>query len=468
MKRAQRGAGAVFIVIVLVIAALVVLAVGAFVRSSNAVSDLGQSTAHLTAAAAALDQFAGASGRLPCPANPAVDTGDEVRAGPSNVTCTYPQGTLPWRTIGMRRDDSLDPWGWKIFYRVWTNSPSGVGSFTQDNGASMVNCDTVQALTLRQPLDANGLCPAAHDTIDTDFVAGKGLTVVDFGTTYDGTKPTGGAAYVLISAGPSGFGAYSTSGVQNSNNPKSTEEKNNLNATGSFVAMAYSGPDVPPDDNNHFDDILLYRTVTDLAKRANLAARDWPDDVLAGVKFDSPTLTDALGHSPGSDTGQTSIDFAGATVSAFNSGTAQDISFSNSGGNSGIGEVGGGSNSLNGFSGEGLRIVLNQPAREFALTLNGFGTSTFFGFPYAEQVQVTFLNGAVPVDSVTKQACNSGGGLASYSITAAADFDTVEVKALSTTFGFIDSSFTVSEFASCTAAAASCTTTLATAGNTCP
>ena len=249
-----------------------------------------------------------------------------------------------------------------------------MGSFTQDNGASMVNCDTVQALSLRQPLDANGLCPAAHDTIDTDFVAGKGLTVVDFGTTYDGTKPTGGAAYVLISAGPSGFGAYSTSGVQNANNPKSTEEKNNLKATGPFVAIAFSGPDVPPDDNNHFDDILLYRTVTDLAKRANLAARDWPDDVLAGVKFDSPTLTNALGHSPGSDTGQTSISFAYATVSAFNSGTAQDISFSSSGGNSGIGEAGGGSNSLNGFSGEGLRIVLNQPARKFALTLNGFGT----------------------------------------------------------------------------------------------
>ena len=473
MKRAQRGAGAVFIVIVLVIAALVVLAVGAFVRSSNAVSDLGQSTAHLAAAAAALDQFAGASGRLPCPADPAADTGDEVRAGPSFVTCTYPQGTLPWRTIGMRRDDSFDPWGWKISYRVWTNSPSGVGSFTQDNGASMVNCDTVQALSLRQPLDGSGLCPAAHDTTDAYFVAGtgipegKGLVVVDFGTQYDATKTTGGAAYVLISHGPTGLGAYTASGAQQPL-PTSADELSNTAATGPFVAKAASSTDVSAGDATHFDDLLLYRTVTDLAKRANLAARDWYDDVLEGVKFDTQTLANALGSAPGSDTGHTSITFAGVTVTAFNSGTAGDISFSTSGGNEGIGEAGGGSNSLGGLAGEGIRIALTQTARKFAVTLKSFRKSSYFGTPYAEQVQLNFLKGGVTVDGVTKQACSSVNAVASYSVTAAADFDTVEIKALPATLAFLDSRFYVSEFASCAATAASCTTTLATVGNTCP
>lgn len=472
MKRAQQGAGAVFIVIILVIAALVVLAVGALVRSSNSVNDFGQNTAHLAAAAAALEQFAGASGRLPCPADPTADTGVEARAGPTFVTCTYPQGTLPWSTIGMRRDDSFDPWGWKISYRVWTNAPSGVGSFTQDNGASMVNCDTVQALTTRASLDANGLCQAppaagAYNTVDTDFVAGKGLTVVDYGTQYDGTTPTGGAAYVLISHGPTGFGAYTASGVQQPM-PTSADEISNTTATGPFIAKAASSPDIAASDANHFDDLLLYRTVTDLAKRANLAARDWPDDVLAGVKFDTTTLSNALGSSPASDTGQTSINFAYATVSAFNSGTAGDISFRTSGGNSGIGEVGGGGNSLSGFAGEGIRIVLTQDAREFAVTLNRFGTGFFFGSPYQEQVQFNFLEHGATVQSVTKQGCNPDGGLASFSITAIANFDTVEVKALPSTKATVDSTFFVSEFASCAAGAASCTTTLATPGNTCP
>jgi type II secretory pathway pseudopilin PulG len=467
MRRRQQGAGAVFIVVILLIALLVALAVVSFNRSGNAVTDRGQTSTNLAAAAAALDQFAGASGRLPCPSNPgtsAADPGDGVES-PAVPTgsCDYSLGTLPWRTLGMRRDDAFDAWGWKISYRVYSG---GTGSFTQAGGASMVNCDTIQALTTRQPVDGNGLCPTAHDTYSADFIAGKGLSVTDFGTTYDGTKATGGAAYVLVSHGPSGQGAYTTSGAQQGA-PKSNDEKNNLLATGPFVAKAASDSDTSATDTTHFDDVLLYRTVSDLATRANLVARDWPDDVLAGVKFDSATLSDALGHSPSSDTGQTNITFAYAAVSSLNSGTAQDISFATSGGNSGIGEVGGGNNALNGFSGEGLRIVLTQSARKFALTLNSFGRSSFFGFPYAEQVQVNCLKGLVPVDSVTKVACNSGNGLASFSITAAGDFDTVEVKALPTTFGFIDSSFTLSEFASCTATGV-CTTTLATAGNTCP
>ncbi len=467
MKRAQRGAGAVFIVIVLVIAALVVLAVGALVRSSNSVADFGQNTAHLAAAAAALEQFAGASGRLPCPANPNPSTpsldGVEEPTTPTG-NCDFPQGTLPWQTIGMRRDDSFDAWGWRISYRVYSNV---VGSLTQSGGASMVNC-TSGAPSLPTTVDANGLCQATHDTPTAAFTSGKGLSVTDFGIQYSGPLSTG-AAYVLISHGPTGLGAYTASGAQQPM-PASADELSNTTATGPFVAKAASNPDVSASDPTHFDDVLLYRTVTDLAQRANLAARLWPDTSgpLANVKFDSATLTAALGHAPGTNTGQTSIAFAGATVSAFNSGAARDISFSTAGGNSGIGEVGGGSNALTGSAGEGVRFALSQSARQFALTLNRFGTGSYFGNPYAEQVQVSFLMGGVTVDSVTKQACNAGSPLASYAITASADFDTVQVTALHSTISVVDSSFTISEFASCAAAAASCTTTLATAGNTCP
>ncbi len=83
---------------------------------------------------------------------------------------------------------------------------------------------------------------------------------------------------MLVSHGPSGFGAYTSSGAQNPNSPTSTDEKNNLKATGPFVLEAASAPIVAPSDNSHYDDVLLYRTIADLAKKANLAARDWHDD----------------------------------------------------------------------------------------------------------------------------------------------------------------------------------------------
>ena len=464
MKRIPHGLGGVFIFVVLLVAMIAVMAVYSLSRINTNVNDQSQSAANLATAAAALEQFAGSTGRLPCPADP---TKDDGLASPNAATinCDFQQGTLPWRTVGMRRDDAFDAWGWKISYRVYSNT---AGSMTQDQGASMVNCDTVQALTARQPVDpATLLCPAAHDTIDSDFISGKGLSITDFGTVYDGTKATGGAAYVLVSHGPSGLGAYTASGAQK-DSPNSTAEKNNMKATGPFTAQAASGPDVSATDNTHFDDVLLYRTVADLARRANLAARDWPDNVLAGVKFDAATIGSALGGgnaSPG-DLGVASLSFPYATVTAVDS--ARNLSYVG-GGNQGIGETGGSSNSLN--SGEGIRIALNQKARRLAITLGSFGTGSFFGFPYSEQVQFKFFNASSSAFlTTTLRGCNSDGGLASFTIDAAGPFDSVTITSEPTTIGFIGSNFVVSEFRSCTAAG-TCTTTLDTgaapSGNHC-
>jgi hypothetical protein len=375
------------------------------------------------------------------------------------VNCDFPQGTLPWATIGMRRDDAFDAWGWKISYRVFSNT---VGSMTQPNGASMVNCDSSQALTTRQPVDATKLCPAAHDTIDSDFIAGKGLTVTDFGTVYDGTKSSGGAAYVLVSHGTTGMGAYSAAGIRK-DLPKSNDEKNNTKDTGPFVLEAASSPDVGSEDTSHYDDILLYRTVSDLAKKANLAARDWPDDVLAGVRFDSSTLSSVLGRSVSSgDLGVSSINFPNATVSSLD-GTS-DLSLT-SGGNQGLGVVGGGNTSIN--FGEGIKIALTQKAKRFAFTLGNFGTSSFFGFPYTEQVQLQFYNSSLtPFFTKVLGGCNADGGLASFTVDPGGDFDAVTITSHLTTIGFIGSTFVVSEFRTCTASG-TCATTLDTVANHC-
>src|SRR5690242_1510804 len=219
MKRPQLGAGGIFIFVLLLLVMVFIAAMFTLSNTKSGVDARSQTATSLANAAAALEQFASQTERLPCPADPTLDTGLAVPNNAS-VDCTNPTGTLPWATIGMRRDDAIDAWGWKIFYRVY----NGNGGMTQDQGASMVNCDSVQALTTRQPVDGNQLCPVAHNTVYSDFIAGKGLTVIDFGTTYNGSSPSGGAAYVLISPGPSGFGGYTTSGSQNPNSPSSTDE----------------------------------------------------------------------------------------------------------------------------------------------------------------------------------------------------------------------------------------------------
>jgi len=478
MRRGERGAGGLFVVIVIMLAMVAMLAVGVLFRVKTNVDDATQTTASLKSAAAALEQFAGSSGRLPCPADPSKDDGLASPVGAAR-DCDFTQGTLPWATIGMRRDDAYDAWGWKISYRVFSNTN---GSLTQANGASMVNCDTVQALN-PQPVDGNKLCPVAHDTLDTDFLVGKGLTVTDFGATVSNASATGGAAYVLVSHGPTGLGAWTSAGVQK-DNPHSNEEKNNMKDTGPFTLMAASGPEVPADDNSHFDDILFYRTVLDLAKSANLVARDWPDDVMSDIAFNQANVQAALGGANpagnGGDTGQASLNFTPAgqqtvTVAGFNSGGAADLGYTG-GGNPGLGVAGGGSNDLTSTGGEGIRVDFSQSTGgqfpgKFAVTLDNFGIN----FAWIEKAEFRFYDkdGNLVGVPVVKQGCHTDGSgtLASFSLAPTGAFKRVEIRPQDTNpvFGFsIPSSFIVSEVAACLASATSCKTQLDTVANECP
>jgi len=447
--RAQRGASGLFVLVVIALAMVAVLALGVFLRVKTNVDDATQTTANLKTAAAALDQFAGASGRLPCPADPSRDTGLASPVGASR-DCDFTAGTLPWATIGMRRDDAYDAWGWKISYRVYSNAN---GSLTQANGASMVNCNTV-APPAPQPVDGNGQCPVAHQTLDTAFLAGKGLSVTDFGNVVNGASATGGAAYVLISHGATGLGAWTAAGVQK-DNPKSNDEKNNTNDTGPFTLEAASGPEVPATDNSHYDDVLFYRTVLDLAKKANLAARDWTDLLglgLASIKFDTPTLTQALGVAPAvGSLGTATLHMSGATVTA----SSSSISFDAVGGVEGIGVSGGGSNAIQ--RGESLRVDLSSAAGKLAITLNNAGT--FFG------AQIQFFRNGSLVDTQAAVSCHSTAvsTLNSFTFTPVATFDRFVVSN-----PVNNTAFLLSEFRACTATQSSCVTSLDTPTTHCP
>lgn len=451
MRTRALGASGLFILVILVLVALGVLAAAALSRVNDWTNERQGSTTNLAKAGAAIESFAAASWRLPCPSNPAVDDGIELTNGND---CQFRQGTLPWNTIGMRRDDAYDAWGHKLSYRVYTG---GNGSLTQPSGISMVNCDIA--------VDGGGaagtICQADHSTLAANFLAGKGLTVIDFGVNHTDT------AYVVLSHGPTGLGSYTSSGVQ-LDLPKG-DEKDNTNDTGPFHVEAFSSSNTGATDPSHFDDLLYYRSITSVVNATNLQARSWAN-VLTQTTFDRNTLTTALGFRPNTDTGVQTIALPNVTVSAFDSNGAQDISALHGGGfDDSIGGVngGGGDGLLSSAGGEFLTFDLNANAQQVAFTLENFfttGTS-------AERVQVLFfqVSGGVATlqgSQVVKQSCSTDNKSETFSINPGVTFNRVQVTPVTATGGGA-TDFSVAALAAC-AGSVSCLTGFESSGHACP
>lgn len=247
----------------------------------------------------ALIQFVAVNGRLPCPADGALDTGIENPADPNPqigaATCTTLVGTVPWQTLGISQDFALDAWAQKISYRVF-HGPTGL---TRTGGASMTDCDLFDT-GLSIPLPANGLCDPSHDNTAEQFLLGKGLSFDDKGTT------TSGVAFVLISHGPTGNGAFLPGGNQKplpnaANVPEWANAANDTSnpAQRTFYARDFSDSSVSPADANHFDDLTRFIRIDELIRKAARGPRNWADSA-DEVGFDETTTanmtTPGTGH----------------------------------------------------------------------------------------------------------------------------------------------------------------------------
>jgi hypothetical protein len=469
MRGRQYGVSLIFVVIALVGAAVIFFAMTTLFRGSSGIASSSKTATGFAAASAALEQFAGTSGRLPCPADPTASTGD---AAPNTAAtaCTFPKGTVPWRTIGMRSEDALDAWGRKISYRVF----SGTMGLTQDEGASMVNCDLDNGGTpTPSSLAPGGLCGLAHDhTVAQVLLLNKGLHADDFGTIRTDV------AYVLISHGPSGLGAHTSTGIPMSL-PTSAAELANINTTdasGQFIAKAAVTQGIAADAATYFDDILAFQSIPELVKRANLSARNWPEstNIVSNFTMDSATVGAAILGTPTPDasTGRDDITFGSgstqARVRGFDSGGNQDITFNTVGGASGLGITGNGNLLMTSTSSERLRIDFGQSARKFAVALGDFGTYVASGVTYTEEVEFRFRGGASNVN-VVKSGCRADGGVATFSIDPGTDFNRVDIRpqpAVPTPFAI--TAMTVADFKTCTAGSEECLSNLATASNRCP
>ena len=249
---------------------------------------------------AALALFVSQYKRLPCPADGTLDSVNAT-AGLENAvtgpprTCVNNQqdGVVPWSALGLASGDIEDGWGGRFTYRV---GPELVVS----NAMDFSSCDPAGTnLTVffsptpyckpagALATDCNGanLSNCTPPNTALAGAAGKGLVVENVAGTIlmdPRVTPSTGAAYVVISHGADGGGAYSGQGVaQVSGTAPGTMEAMN------FANRTYNLPPVSPaaptsflvDDAfngtvaSHFDDFVSRPNILTVATKAQLGPR---------------------------------------------------------------------------------------------------------------------------------------------------------------------------------------------------
>jgi prepilin-type N-terminal cleavage/methylation domain-containing protein len=184
----------------------------------------------------ALIGFAVINGRLPCPANPTMNTGVEDPLGGSTaaIPCGHPyDGYLPVATLGLSGANSagfaVDSWGNPIRYAVtkWNNN-----TFTTPNGMKLAGISTLLPTGLL--VCSTAPIPALPGT---NCNAGTSLT-------------PNGAPAVIFSTG------------KNGPLPNGVDEQANLDGTNvTFVSHT------PTPSPNQFDDIVIWISPNTLINR---------------------------------------------------------------------------------------------------------------------------------------------------------------------------------------------------------
>ncbi len=317
--KAQTGASLLLLVVGLFLSVAVFFAARQLVPATANQKIAERTAVTLDKVQSALIAFVAANARLPCPANGNLDTGVAAPDVPAaTATCDNPDGTIPWATLGLPMDSAFDGWNRKISYRVF----NGTTGLTQLGGASMANCDTKKPYSADQ-LDAGQLCNSSHTNLADQFIANKGFSVSDFGST------TKNVAFALISHGETGIGAWPISGGTRQL-PVEGQERENTRAVPNvaFQVATHSAQGVDAMDANHFDDIVRWMSITDLAKRAGHEARNWPDP--APPEITTATTTNM--NTAGSGHFNVTTAGGGETITATTTDGAATLDFGGGGG----------------------------------------------------------------------------------------------------------------------------------------
>ncbi len=338
---------------------------------------------------------------------------------------------------------------------------SGNAGFTQLDGINLSDCNTQSWAT--GGVSAEGKCnPSPHDTRDTTYLAYRNLAANSLSIQSE-SGTSSGYAFVLISHGESGAGAFLAEGGTRVGLPSAAvREYPNTQATGTYANWTRSAPGTAATDATFFDDAVLALTVVDVVNASKLVARSWDEPPST---FGASAVT-AAGGTIDYNTGRSTLDFGSFRVTAYGD-TARNVSFDVSTG-AGIGTIGTGSNSdqyvtLNRETNEGLNFVFDAPGRYLAVTLSRFGDTS----GELERVSFDFVIGGSSV-RVTKMSCRSGNGRVNFTVTPGADFTEVSIEPRLTQFFNYYSTFVVADIAICPSSNPACSTPSSTPGEDCP
>jgi prepilin-type N-terminal cleavage/methylation domain-containing protein len=280
-RRSFSGFTLVEIVVVLVIVAILIAMAAALTRGVTAAQKRSLTATRMAGVDTALMLYVQQQKRLPCPADGTLVSSDGnagIERGGGGGACANNQqdGVVPWRTLGITETDATDGWDRRITYRV-------TPSLALANGLDMSQCDPAASYSAAVgPIACVAGCTSANlpaCTHPKHFLKTLGLEVHDIGNTTimsPSDDPNTAAAYVLISAGESGGGAYLSSGnLGASSSTDGTQESKNYASQPYTPGVTYfvdnSIVDTP--GANHFDDIVSRPTILSLANKSGLGPR---------------------------------------------------------------------------------------------------------------------------------------------------------------------------------------------------
>jgi len=247
--------------------------------------------ASLDAVEEALSLYVARYRRLPCPAD--ATAGDGRAHGDPETGCEDDQqhGIPPWVDLGLSEGQVIDPWGRYFTYRAGAE-------LVLTNAMNMSGCDPnaqvdAEFMCSVADLDPGGQCsceflapkgsPEVDDPYQIEaFLDGKGLGIRSAASevTNDLLDPAegNGAAYVLLSHGPNGYGGYSRSGsyiAQSTGRSPVTPANETPNVNNNVLQPFYvdATQRFGEDDPLYFDDELRRPTLLRVANGAGLGPR---------------------------------------------------------------------------------------------------------------------------------------------------------------------------------------------------
>ena len=286
--RKQQGVALLLVMLVLIVGALTPLLLKMLEIATAKAQLPGQTVERMKVVDQAIAAFVSANRRLPCPAygtrlSGTLSVGTEVRL---NGDCTAQiTGVVPWVTLGLSEADVTDSWGGRFTFRV----PTGANGLTRDGAMDATFCAPSGMLSLApavgtMPVSCWNTCVSPDPNVCSSaaaFLMNRGLWVKDdTGNAIcdpSAIVPTG-AAYVIISHGSEGGGAYDTRGVLTTSAvPPGAGESQNLNnqdipVLGYFHSLAVA--DGSSAGTSHFDDVLSHPTIANLLVKTGLGARN--------------------------------------------------------------------------------------------------------------------------------------------------------------------------------------------------